>query len=549
MKKISYYLVYILIFFGCDLKLQNETSIEVEPNIIQITQNKKQKSDLTWSPEGDKIAFTQYSEGMFFTRYSNTGENLGLVLRKDFFIHYSSLSPAGNRLAYVKNGIRVVSLEDNSEIQLLPNSKHRLIYEPIWSPDGEWIAFSSSTDDFPSIHIYLIPSSGGEIRHITKDDTSKNPSYFCSSFSRDGNDIILFSYRSGNAELWTVSIESGELKQLTFDGTIQKRYPVWSPNGLSIIYQTSSPADGFRSSAFWILRPSNGYVKKLNEIEGYGEYFAWAPDNKTVAMSVFIKNSGLWLITSWNGEMTRIVEHEQIYNPDWLPDGKTLIAARLDHFTNIRVVTLSNHDIQNLTSGEFGNGESNSSWFRDNSQFIFLRENQIWQGDVFGNKFFPLITDTTIVKFNMKISHEGSQIIFDNGVDIFLQKITDPNPVNLTEHIDEKLTQPTLAPDGKRVACTSRYGIKIYLIYHKKLIEEKVITGDYTNPNWSPHNKDLRSHLAVENASALYIISPHNWQPQLVIYEGHEPCWSPDGKKIAFLKDKEIFVAEVFKNL
>jgi Tol biopolymer transport system component len=57
------------------------------------------------------------------------------------------------------------------------------------------------------------------------------------------------------------------------------------------------------------------------------------------------------------------------------------------------------------------------------------------------------------------------------------------------------------------------------------------------------------SHIAVESSGSIYVISPKDWQPELVISNGHYPSWSPDGTKIAYVKDNDIYISKIFKKL
>jgi len=53
------------------------------------------------------------------------------------------------------------------------------------------------------------------------------------------------------------------------------------------------------------------------------------------------------------------------------------------------------------------------------------------------------------------------------------------------------------------------------------------------SPHWSPDG----THLAFENAGAIWIMNPEDKEPQQAIQAGSHPSWSPDGNAIAYDHD------------
>ncbi len=74
------------------------------------------------------------------------------------------------------------------------------------------------------------------VRQITDGPAISHPSYFLqSSFFPGGKSMFFTSYRSGDAQAWKVSLETGETSQLTFGAPIHPYSPALHPNGRDLI--------------------------------------------------------------------------------------------------------------------------------------------------------------------------------------------------------------------------------------------------------------------------------------------------------------------------
>src|ERR1041385_95797 len=92
--------------------------------------------------------------------------------------------------------------------------------DPSLSPDGSEIAFSSGGD------IWTVPSTGGEAHLlISHPATETKPLY-----SPDGKRLAFVSTRTGNGDIYVLTIDTGELKRITFDDSLEL-LDAWSADG------------------------------------------------------------------------------------------------------------------------------------------------------------------------------------------------------------------------------------------------------------------------------------------------------------------------------
>lgn len=109
------------------------------------------------------------------------------------------------------------------------------ISSPSLSPDGNWVAYTITTPDLEANTSYSelwISSLDGEItrRLTTHPVLGRNPVW-----SPNGNKLAFESSRSGGNQIWILTLGEGEPKQLTTIST-EASQPVWSPDASMIAF-------------------------------------------------------------------------------------------------------------------------------------------------------------------------------------------------------------------------------------------------------------------------------------------------------------------------
>ena len=91
---------------------------------------------------------------------------------------------------------------------------------PQLSPDGKWIAFTRNTkpddDDQSNNDIYVMPVTGGEARLLVSHPANESRPLY----SPDGSRLAFTSTRTGNGDIYILTLNTGDLKRLTFDDSI-----------------------------------------------------------------------------------------------------------------------------------------------------------------------------------------------------------------------------------------------------------------------------------------------------------------------------------------
>jgi dipeptidyl aminopeptidase/acylaminoacyl peptidase len=115
--------------------------------------------------------------------------------------------------------------------------KMRRVSEPQISPDGKWVAYTVATPDMDSnrnvTNIWMVSTSGGAPTQLTQSGQDASPVW-----SPDGNTVAFLSSRSGEAQVYLLSLEGGEAQRLTKLST-GAGLVKWSPDGKTIAFTSS----------------------------------------------------------------------------------------------------------------------------------------------------------------------------------------------------------------------------------------------------------------------------------------------------------------------
>jgi Tol biopolymer transport system component len=179
-----------------------------------------------FSPVSDQIVFVsdRYEEGKLLDNLwimDSDGNNLHQLTSTETWENtYPSWSPDGNKIAFFrwgilgdesegKPGLIVIDVNSGQEALVVKDVGFANYAAPVWSPDGQFIAYLQSGLEDAS-HIMVVPSNGGEPVQIT-DLSGTN---YGISWSPDSQWIIFTHQTSTELEIFIVDREGNGLRPL-----------------------------------------------------------------------------------------------------------------------------------------------------------------------------------------------------------------------------------------------------------------------------------------------------------------------------------------------
>lgn len=143
-----------------------------------------------------------------------------------FCDHALTFSADGNEIGFLSNHEPDPDANNNSDIFAVDlHGEVRQIttttgceYEPNWSPDGKWIAYTATKRDVTTIdsvaedaHVWLIDAAGGRGREVAAklDRRKRSPRW-----SSDSRHIYFLAGDEGETRLWTARAEGEELREV-----------------------------------------------------------------------------------------------------------------------------------------------------------------------------------------------------------------------------------------------------------------------------------------------------------------------------------------------
>ncbi len=204
------------------------------------------------------------------------------------------LSPDGKRLAFTSEGsIWVVPIPGNvgpdvagtpvrlTEPMGATNSGNTLA----WSGDGQWIAFNTSeaAPTHPN-SIFVVPSDGGEVKKVAVQPAGDNPYDRFLSLSRDGKTL---AFRDSQG-IYIASVDGGRAKPL-FDADNNDFFywggAVFSPDGKKLVFATASRRENRWNydCNLWVMDSVGGPPVKRYSTRGFATGPIWSPDGEMIA--------------------------------------------------------------------------------------------------------------------------------------------------------------------------------------------------------------------------------------------------------------------------
>jgi len=444
-------------------------------------------------------------------------------------------------------------------------------YEPSFSPDGNQVAFASSEGIIGSkLHIYvkLIGTGGPPLQITNGPATDDNPVW-----SPDGRFIAFLRDIPGGTAILLIPALGGPERKIAeiLEGNVMGPYLSWSPDGNFLV--TSHKDSPKEPAALFVVAIDGGEKRRLtspppapNDFSGDSNP-AFSPDGRTLA---FIRTSdlrtGLCLLPVSDG-LEPVGEARQIplgqtgYAAAWTEDGREIVFGTLRQ--GLWRIGVSGSAARSAEPARLPFGDE--AWYpaisRRGHRLAYSKgrpeKKSIWRMAVPGGpsardvvrasssnrSFISSTQDDSAPQF----SPDGERIAFvserSGHPEIWVCNSDGSSPVQVTSFHGPDVTTPRWSPDGRRIAFDSdaeggEFDIWVIGADGGKPVRMTTHPANDGNPSWSHDGRWIYFDSARTGEQQVWKMPADGGEAtQLTRDGGYAPLESPDGKFLYYTKN------------
>lgn len=430
--------------------------------------------------------------------------------------------------------------------------------------------------------------------------TAQKGAKYTPMFSPDGNWIAFSGNYDGNLSVYVLSKEGGIPKRLTYhpgDDLVRG----WTPDGRNVLFASARASITPRVRRLYTISLEGGFPTELPM--PVGERGCFSPDGSCIAYTVI--GEAFWSWKRYRGGQTVPIwvldlatfEHFEIPHknasdvfPCWVGEAIFFLSDRggTDHRSGVMNVFRYDLKAQSVNQVTFHTDFDVRSLTAGAGSLVYEQAGRVHLLDPAGVKATPLkisiaadlpevrphFTPAAAHIQNAGISPTGLRAVFEARGEIFTIPVKKGNVRNLTQTPGVCERDPAWSPDGKSITYFSDASGEYELVISDQKGVEKISIplgkrSFFYTPTWSP---DSRKIAFTDKALNLYTIdlglpaapTPADGQPPEGIenklkeilridsdtYDHPErslkPAWSPDSQWLAYTKRLDSHIRAVF---
>ena len=253
-------------------------------------------------------------------------------------------SPDGQRIAFASNRdgnteVHVMDADGTNPTNLTQNDDTDG-WNLVWSPDGQRIAFTSERDG--NTEVYVMDADGTNPTNLTRSTGDD----WAPVWSSEGH-IAFASNRDDNTEVYVMATDGTNPTNLTQNAR-DDWAPVWSPDSQRIAFASNRDDN----TEVYVMATDGTNPTNLTQNAGDDRDPVWSPDGQHIAFaSNRDGNTEVYVMDADGTEQTRLTYHfSGDWAPVWSPDGQRIaFLSNRDGNTEVYVMDADGTEQTNLT--------------------------------------------------------------------------------------------------------------------------------------------------------------------------------------------------------
>ncbi len=398
--------------------------------------------------------------------------------------------------------------------------------DPVFSPDGNWIAFSGQYDG--NTDVFVVPAAGGVPKRLTYHPDQDE----VAAWTPDGKRILFRSSRASFSQVpgfFTVGIEGGLPEELPLPAAVEGSY---SPDGSKLAYVPTMQwqrawkrYQGGQTFPIWIIDLSDLKVVKIPRENSNDKNPMWMGD-KIYFLSDRSGPVTLFVYDLPSGKVNQVLKNEGL-------DIKSAAAGPgaivYEQFGSLNIYDLASGKAKRLPVSL-------------NGDLLEVRPHYVKVGGrIAGSGLSPT----------------GARAVFEARGEILTVPAEKGDIRNLTNTTGAMERDPSWSPDGKWIAYFSDESGEYALHLRDqsgKGETKKIGLGDppsfFYNPLWSPDSKKIAFsdkrlnlwYLDLEKGTPVKIDTTYYYSPPFAF----NPTWSPDSRWLAYTIELKSHMEAIF---
>jgi len=479
-----------------------------------------------------------------------------------YFASYPTLSPGGKTLIYSYDGDLWKASADGG-VSTRITAGQGIATNPKISPDGKWLAFSSS--QFGNYDIYLMPLEGGVIKRLTFHSANDN----VESWSWDSKYIYFTSNRYDRMSTYKVNINGSTPVRVFSNNNFDYTHNAFEDPVTGEIFFDNTFESSFFANRIGYKGPFNPDIQSYNPLTGkYKRYTNWigkdmwaTVDKKGNIYFVSDESNGKYnLYTFLNGKKTPLTNFKtSIMHPFVDATGDKIVFEKdfqlysynIAHKRSekIPLKVFKNYTLSSLQNANVSGNISDFDVSTDGKKLAFISRGKLFVSDCRGRFIREIKTADRERAMDVHWLKDNKTILFGqtfNGFEnLFTKNIESDEPEQQITKVEKSCRSLTFNSDKTKAVylCGSDEVMLLDLKSMKSscIAKDEIWGIENSTPYFSPDDSYVMytAHRNFEQDIFLYnIADKKSYDITNTGVSESNPYWSPDGKYIYFVSDR-----------